>query len=381
MELTLRRLRPLGVLLVAGLSLGLGIGQFLYASRAPPPFCSRAASALSLVIGWAYFSCWSLSFYPQLVQNVQRGSVVGLSFDYAALNFVGFCCYSAYNLALFYSPSIRAAYMAANHGHKPEVQANDVFFGLHAAALSAALLAQIWYYPRGGQRFSRACKLALFLFALALPVGMLLAARPSLCGEGGNSTATSSRLFAGRATGASSAPLQTTPCSWLNLLTALSYVKLAITLTKYAPQVWLNFRAKSTEGWNIDNVVLDFAGGVLSLGQLALDSACAADWSKVTGDPAKFGLGFASMVFDTVFMVQHWGLYRLPRGAVSGPPGAAASRGGLGGAARARCAPVNLAGGDGDAPLLLVNASTRHERAPSSSSSSRHTRHGSSHLG
>ena len=51
---------------------------------------------------------------------------------------------------------------------------------------------------------------------------------------------------------------------WLDLLYALSYVKLAITLCKYVPQVWLNMRRHSTAGWNIDNVVLDFTGGVLT---------------------------------------------------------------------------------------------------------------------
>jgi cystinosin len=30
----------------------------------------------------------------------------------------------------------------------------------------------------------------------------------------------------------------------------------------------------------------------------------------VIGDPVKFGLGFVSMFFDVIFMVQHYGLYR-----------------------------------------------------------------------
>ena len=43
---------------------------------------------------------------------------------------------------------------------------------------------------------------------------------------------------------------------------------------------------------------------------MLLDAACRHEWSAVLGDPAKCGLGFSSMVFDAVFMVQHWGLYR-----------------------------------------------------------------------
>ena len=49
-------------------------------------------------------------------------------------------------------------------------------------------------------------------------------------------------------------------CTWLDLLTSLSYFKLAISITKYVPQVVLNAKRRSTVGWNIDNVVLDFVG-------------------------------------------------------------------------------------------------------------------------
>jgi cystinosin len=34
------------------------------------------------------------------------------------------------------------------------------------------------------------------------------------------------------------------------------------------------------------------------------------NWEGVTGDPVKFGLGFVSMVFDVIFMIQHYILYR-----------------------------------------------------------------------
>lgn len=61
---------------------------------------------------------------------------------------------------------------------------------------------------------------------------------------------------------------------------------------------------------------LDFIGGVLSLLQLVIDSALQADWSGISGNPVKFGLGIVSLFFDIIFMVQHYVLYRgkeLPR--------------------------------------------------------------------
>lgn len=36
----------------------------------------------------------------------------------------------------------------------------------------------------------------------------------------------------------------------------------------------------------------------------------AEDWSSIFGDPTKFGLGAFSILFDILFMVQHYCLYR-----------------------------------------------------------------------
>ncbi len=119
----------------------------------------------------------------------------------------------------------------------------------------------------------------------------------------------------------------------LNYAYFFSYVKLAITLMKYFPQVftrrkklsfdnlfclpnscrfkaYMNFKRKSTTGWSIINVLLDFTGGSLSLLQMFLLSYNYNDWSSIFGSPTKFGLGFFSIVFDIVFLVQHYVLYR-----------------------------------------------------------------------
>ena len=54
---------------------------------------------------------------------------------------------------------------------------------------------------------------------------------------------------------------------------------------------------------------MDAAGGVLSLLQLVIDSALQADWSGLVGNPVKFGLANISLLFDIVFIVQHYALY------------------------------------------------------------------------
>lgn len=58
---------------------------------------------------------------------------------------------------------------------------------------------------------------------------------------------------------------------------------------------------------------MDFLGGVLSIAQLIIDSGLQRDWAGITGNPVKFGLGNVSIVFDILFMTQHYVLYRGSR--------------------------------------------------------------------
>jgi cystinosin len=80
------------------------------------------------------------------------------------------------------------------------------------------------------------------------------------------------------------------------------------------PQVLTNYRNSSTHGWSIAQILLDFAGGILSIAQLGIDSYLQHDWSGVTGNPVKFALGNVSIFFDVIFIVQHYCLYRGKKG-------------------------------------------------------------------
>lgn len=251
------------------------------AQRAEPSFWGR----LSAIVGWAYFLAWSVSFYPQVYVNYVRRSVVGLSFDYQLLNLVGFSCYAVFNVSTFFPTSIRDEYESAHGGSSPTVEANDVFFALHAVTLTIVNLLQIYSYERGGQRFSRWSVLVSLTFSI------FVAAYAAACAIGDDPTRPRHLL------------------SWLSWSTSLSVIKLIVTCLKYFPQAILNYRRRSTEGWSIANVTLDFAGGVLSVAQAFMDCSLSGDWSSVTGNPVKFGLGFVSIVFDVIFMFQHYVLY------------------------------------------------------------------------
>lgn len=53
-------------------------------------------------------------------------------------------------------------------------------------------------------------------------------------------------------------------------------------------------------------ILLDFSGGLLSDLQLVGDCWSSGDWTGITGNLAKLLLGFVSITFDTIFMLQHY---------------------------------------------------------------------------
>ncbi|GJC93847.1 lysosomal cystine transporter [Colletotrichum higginsianum] len=205
---------------------------------------------LSAVFGWIYFLCWSGSFYPQPLLNFRRKTTAGTTVDFPLINCLGFLAYFVSNAAFYYSPLLWG--FAPAHGTKP----SRFISGIAAGCVVGVIV-----------------------------IGFVVAAAP---GDGDPRT------------------------SWcaLDVVYAVSYVKLVITLIKYTPQVITNYRNKSTKGWSIWQILLDFSGGLLSVGQQAIDSYMQRDWSGITGNPVKFALGNVSMVYDVVFMTQHYILYR-----------------------------------------------------------------------
>ncbi|XP_077518189.1 uncharacterized protein LOC144128569 [Amblyomma americanum] len=237
---------------------------------------------LSDVVGWIYFVAWSISFYPQIYLNWKLKCVEGLSFDFVGLNLTGFLAYSFFNLGVFFSPVVQAEYRALHPTGVIPVELNDIVFGLHAALATFITAVQCCIYEHRDQRVSLPARLLLgFVWAGAAIFGVVT-------------------LAAGRHW---SSP-------WLIYLYYFSYCKLVITLTKYMPQAYLNFKRKSTSGWSIGNILLDFTGGTLSFVQMCLIAYNYNDWTSLFGNVVKTGLSFISMAFDVLFIVQHYVLYR-----------------------------------------------------------------------
>lgn len=247
---------------------------------------SRDLITFSNVIGWFYFVAWSVSFYPQIYTNFRRNSVIGLNFDFLSLNMVGFILYGVFNIGLYSIPEIKEEYSRLHPRGLNPVHLNDVFFAVHATIATLITIVQCFCYERGDQRVSVFGKSLLTIFAGVIILTTILSL--------------------------------TEVIHWLNFLYICSYVKLSITLIKYVPQAYMNYQRKSTIGWSIGNVLLDFTGGMLSMLQMMLNAYNYDDWISIMGDPTKFGLGLFSVMFDVLFLLQHYVFYREPKDKLSG---------------------------------------------------------------
>jgi cystinosin len=276
--------RGLGTIVCIGILLGIVFPNDRY--QLP----GRWYPHLSSMIGYTYVTAWSLSFYPQLSLNLRNRHTQGLSQDFCYLNVLGFLCYTIFNVSMAYSPTLQYQYAATHNGQRIHIAPNDIAFAVHALILSTIWVLQIWYYnriqssslsstPKHSPPASNITLLAIgTIVTLSIIYALLiLILSPS-----------------------SSQSNLTGWWNWLAFMYTLANIKVVITIVKYCPQVLLNCRRKSTVGWNIWNILLDFLGGILSVTQLILDSWCTTHdfWSGIAGYPAKFVLGCVSILFD-----------------------------------------------------------------------------------
>ncbi|KAJ8936727.1 hypothetical protein NQ318_007087, partial [Aromia moschata] len=120
------------------------------------------------------------------------------------------------------------------------VQVNDIVFAVHAAAATLFTIIQCYIYESAEQRISITATTIMGLFGAFIFISIILAS--------------------------------TNVIHWLDFLYICSYVKLTITLIKYIPQAYMNYKRKSTVGWSIGNIFLDFTGGSLSMLQMIINA-------------------------------------------------------------------------------------------------------------
>ncbi|KAL6135859.1 hypothetical protein ACLB2K_068084 [Fragaria x ananassa] len=192
------------------------------------------------VLGWIAFVSWSISFCPQVILNFRRNSVVGLNFDFVILNLTKHSSYLIYNATLYFSSAVQKQYFH-KYGSKQmiPVAANDVAFSSHAVLLTALVLIQIAIYERGNQKVSK--------ISIGIVVAVWLSA--AVC------------FF-----------IALSNHSWLWLICVFNLIQVCMTAIKYIPQAIMNFMWKSTDGYSIGNILLDFTGGLTNYAQMAVQS-------------------------------------------------------------------------------------------------------------
>lgn len=228
---------------------------------------------LSDITGWIYFFAWSISFYPQVILNYRRKATNGLSCEFLWYNVLGFLVYTVYT---------QVKYQVETNG-EDLVEPNDLFFCWHALFISSFTLVQSMWYGANVFEVRKPYDtiLILLLLAVTMTVIFLLAGVIPVCCHGD-----------------------------ITLISIFGTLKMIISAVKYVPQALLNFRRRSTEGWSIGNIWCDFTGGAFSFAQILIDSIDTQSLAPLTGNPAKLGLGLLSIVFDILFLIQHYIVYK-----------------------------------------------------------------------
>ncbi|KAI9005681.1 hypothetical protein DFJ74DRAFT_691700 [Hyaloraphidium curvatum] len=292
------------------------------------PDAARVGGPLLLasqICGWGYFACWAVSMYPQPLSNARRRSVRGFSFDYILLFTFGFVAVAIYTVVFYFDPGVQAEYSRRNNGLKNLVVTTDLFNACHSLAIAILTLIQCWIYDHDPLTLHLWVKLFVGLSTLlAIALAMYIGSQHLVHGPGLHlSWALSGDLPADPLPPPMPPPgnpnLDPSPPSpifpdWIDLLYYFSTIKLIVTCIQNLPQLYLNMVRKSTQGWAVDQVWLDAAGAVLSLVQLFIDAAAENKrkhwlWAGIIGNPAKLGMGALSILFDIMFLVQHYILY------------------------------------------------------------------------
>ena len=184
-------------------------------------------------------------------------------------------------------------------GCAASVEINDLAFGYHAVLLTAVTIVQCALYKTQRQRVH-----PIHAFIVA-SLWLLTAYTLVLC-----FLSSVPLLPKCTSTPQPDGTIRTTADAAFTLIDFMGYVKAFISIIKYTPQAYLNYRRQSTVGWSIVNILLDFTGGTLSFGQQVVDSINAGSTYPLFGNIPKLLLALESVAFDILFMVQHYVLYR-----------------------------------------------------------------------
>ncbi|XP_038884253.1 cystinosin homolog isoform X2 [Benincasa hispida] len=238
------------------------------------------------VLGWISIICWALASYPQVILNFRRKS----------------------------STVQRQYFDKYGYDQMIPVALSDVFFPFHSILLISVVSVQIVFFDVSG----------LFSFGFVSCFGSIrvtiLHSIDWILVQRGNQkvSKTSIAIFVAVWFFAAACFFMALPThSWLWLVSIFNSIQVFMTFIKYSPQAFLNFTRKSTVGFSIGNIVLDFTGGVGTLAQMSVQSIDQGSWVNFFGNIGKPLLALVSIGFDLIFFYQHFVLYHIKASRVS----------------------------------------------------------------
>ncbi|KAL0092262.1 hypothetical protein J3Q64DRAFT_1718301 [Phycomyces blakesleeanus] len=241
---------------------------------------SSTILGLSAIVSRASLVISSIHLYPQILLNKRNSSVRGLSIDYLYLNIIACGFYSAFAIIFTTCESTRNEYLQKYGSLNEYIHPSEAILAIHAFCLSAFLLFQTTIYEKSVKQKLSSASAAVIWAILMGAVLIVLSVRY------GNTT-------------------------WADVVYYFDGVGYFAAMIKYLPLVKVNSKRKSTIGWSIQSIILDLLSGLLLGLQSILDST--SQPSDIIMHPAKCTLAIVIILFDLVFLYQHFVLYAYRR--------------------------------------------------------------------
>jgi cystinosin len=233
---------------------------------------------VSNVFNWIYFFSWTIGFYPQIYQNWSRKSTIGISSDKVLIDIFGYTCTTLFNVLIYFIPNESSHFVSLEVGHSTSIRRFDACLSCHELLLTFILAAQIAVYDGSSQRPSLVALLACgIVSAFLLIYGMFVVVNASDTGA--------------------------TLTAWLFFV---SIMRIGVIFIRNFPQIALNYRRKSTVGWNITACLMGLTGWIARLLQLLFDRNDTNNWSNVTALVIMVVLITVSILCNAIFILQHF---------------------------------------------------------------------------
>ena len=230
---------------------------------------------------WVCLSCWSLSYYGQLVLNNKSKSVKGYSLDYCLFNLIGFFVYS-----------ITCIFSFIDEVNTNQISIGNLVFSIHGLILSAVLFKQTLLYSSDNQDESFS-SFSLYSFTSIITMLSIL-------------------LFCEKVDSLYDPNILSKDQNFkFNSESLSGVIIIYCTFFKYLSQLLLNYKNTSTIGFSSINVYLELSGSVFCLAQGIISAINNEDFNIVKCIICSF-----SFAFSFIFIIQRL-IYKNNQGEVN----------------------------------------------------------------